>query len=41
MMYGLGATMGGTGFFMVLFWIIVMADLALVGIWLWKRIMKE
>jgi hypothetical protein len=41
MMYGLGAMMGEVGFFMILFWLVALADLILLGIWLWKKIVKE
>lgn len=36
--------MGSTGFFGItatLFWIIILVDLILLGIWLWKKIQKN
>lgn len=43
MMYGYESVgmMGGFGFLAVLLWIVLFADLLLVGIWLWKKISKE
>lgn len=33
--------MGGVGAFGGITWIVVLVDLVLVGIWLWKQIMKK
>ncbi len=33
--------MGGYGFIAVLLWLIVLVDLVLLGIWLWKQISKK
>lgn len=33
--------MGGVGTFAIITWLLVMIDLALLGVWLWKRISKE
>ena len=32
--------MGGAGIFGGITWLVVLADLVLVGIWLWKQISK-
>ncbi len=32
--------MGGLGLFGFLTWLIIVADLVLVGLWLWKQIKK-
>lgn len=32
---------GGFGFIVSLFWIVILIDLILLGIWLWKKITKE
>lgn len=41
-MMGYGWNMvGGTGFFGSLFGLIVLTDLVLLGIWLWKQINKK
>ncbi len=34
-------TMGGYGFFGALLWLILLVDLVLLGIWLWKKIQKK
>lgn len=38
--YGYGGMMGGGGFGALGFitWLVVMADLILLGVWLWKKI---
>lgn len=33
--------MGGYSFLCALFWLVVLADLILLGIWLWKQISKK
>lgn len=33
--------MGGVGLFGVLTWLVIIVDLVLVGIWLWKQISKK
>lgn len=34
--------MGGQGFFfLTLFWIVLLIDLVLLGVWLWKQIQKK
>jgi len=38
--YGYGSMMGGIGIFGSLVGLIVLVDLVLVGIWLWKQISK-
>jgi len=43
-MYGYG--LGGSGFGIAgliseLFWIVILVDLILLGVWLWKKIGKE
>lgn len=38
--YGWGNIMGGYGLGAVI-WIVVLADLILLGIWLWKQIQKK
>ncbi len=32
---------GGVGFVATLFWIVVLVDLILLGLWLWKQIKKK
>ncbi len=39
--YGGWGMMGGLGFFGLVTWIIVIVDLILVGIWLWRQINKN
>lgn len=43
MMYGYnyGGMMGGAGTFGAITWLIVIVDLVLAGIWLWKQIKKQ
>lgn len=36
-----GGMMGGLGLYGALFAIIILADLILLGIWLWKQIQKK
>lgn len=33
--------MGGMGFFGIITWLVLIVDLVLVGIWLWKQIGKK
>ena len=43
MMYGYGLGSGAMGTFGVLasvFWIVILVDLVLLGVWLWKKISK-
>ena len=44
-MYGYGPMFGGvgggTGVLCLLTWLVVLVDLVLVGIWLWKQISKK
>jgi uncharacterized membrane protein len=40
--YGSGwSMMGGMGFLGVITWLVVIADLVLLGIWLWKKISSK
>lgn len=39
--YGNWGMMGGMGWFMVLTWLLLTIDLALLGIWLWQKINKK
>lgn len=32
---------GGAGFFGVITWLVIVVDLVLLGIWLWKQIEKK
>ncbi len=36
-----GGMMGGFGFLAPIFWIVILVDLILLGIWLWKQIQKK
>lgn len=36
--WGMG---GGVGFWMVTVWLVVLVDLILAGVWLWKSISKK
>ena len=36
-----GGMMGGFGFLGVIFWIVLLIDLILLGVWLWKQIQKK
>jgi hypothetical protein len=38
--YGFSGVMGGFGFLGIITWLIVIVDLALVGMWLWKQVRK-
>ena len=38
---GFGNMMGGFGFLVSIFWIVILVDLILLGIWLWKQINKK
>jgi len=38
--YGTGMA-GGVGLLMFLFWIVVLVDLVLLGMWLWKKVGKK
>ncbi len=39
---GYGSMMGsGFGVLGLIFWLVILADLILVGIWLWKQIQKK
>lgn len=43
-MWGYQSMMGGYGAFGLLgsiFWIVILVDLILLGIWLWKQIQKK
>lgn len=39
--YGYGGMMGGAGVIGSLIWAIVVIDLVLLGIWLWKKISNK
>lgn len=39
--WGYGNMMSGFGFLGSLFWIVILIDLILLGIWLWKQINKK
>lgn len=39
--YGQGSMMGSTGVWAILLWVVVLIDLILLGIWLWKQIQKK
>lgn len=40
--WGYGSMMNwGFGFLGLIFWVVVLADLILLGIWLWKQINKR
>ena len=41
MQYGFGGMMGGFGFVGSLIWLVLLADLVLLGVWLWKQIDKK
>lgn len=40
MNYGYGGMMGGSSTLAVLTWLVVIVDLVLLGVWLWKHIQK-
>lgn len=39
--YGQGSMIGFTNVWMFLIWLIVLIDLVLLGVWLWKQIQKK
>jgi uncharacterized membrane protein len=42
--YGWQGMMGGSGFFGTfgfLLWIVILIDLILLGVWLWKQVQKK
>lgn len=39
--YGYGGMMGGWAVFGSIMWLVVVVDLILLGIWLWKQISKN
>ncbi|HEY4520909.1 MAG TPA: hypothetical protein VJL57_00740 [Candidatus Paceibacterota bacterium] len=39
--YGGYSMMGGMGVLGLLFWIVILVDLVLVGIWLWQHISRK
>lgn len=39
--YGYEGMMGGFGLLASLFWIVILVDSILLGVWLWKKITKE
>ena len=39
--YGYGGMMGGYGTFGFITWLVVIIDLVLLGIWLWKNISNK
>lgn len=41
MPYGYGSMMGGFSSLGLITWLVVIVDLALVGVWLWKQIAKK
>jgi len=41
MMWGYGNMMGGFGFLASVFWIVILVDMILLGVWLWKQIQKK
>lgn len=41
MMGFVGGMMGGGGVVAFLFWLVLLADLVLLGFWLWKQINKK
>jgi cytoskeletal protein RodZ len=40
MSYGYGSMMGGAGVGLIT-WLVILADLVLLGVWLWKQIEKR
>ena len=38
--YGYGSVMGGAGTLGFVTWLVVIIDLVLLGVWLWKQISK-
>lgn len=42
MMWGYSGMMnGGFGFLALIFWIVLLTDLILLGLWLWKQVNKK
>ena len=39
--YGYGGMMSGAGVLGLVFWLVILVDLILVGIWLWQHISKK
>lgn len=39
--FGYNSMMGGSGALGGLLWLVVLADLILVGVWLWQQITKK
>jgi len=41
--YGTGWSMigSGAGLFLAIFWIVILVDLVLLGVWLWQKITKK
>ncbi len=39
--YGMMNWVGGFGILATVFWLVILIDLVLVGIWLWKQIQKK
>lgn len=41
MNFGYGGMWGGASLFGFLTWLVVLVDLVLLGVWLWKQIQKK
>jgi len=41
MMWGYQNMMGGFGVIASIFWIVILVDLILLGLWLWKQLQKK
>jgi len=39
--WGYGNTVGGAGIWMSIFSIVILVDLILLGVWLWKQVNKK
>ena len=39
--YNYGGMMGGVGTFGFVTWLVIIVDLVLLGVWLWKQITKK
>ena len=39
--YGFGGMMAGVGLFGLLTWIVLIVDLVLLGVWLWKQVSEK
>jgi len=39
--YGFNSMMGGFGFVGAIFYIVILIDTILLGVWLWKQIQKK